>query len=155
MSKQPLKNIVSMLIKDKDHDHILPIVINKAKSRACKLKFLLLWLMNLEYFSFTILEKKWVGRAMGNETFYWDDLKNKPLHLDIVITWKDINSIGWNSFQRNIYENRFLRFLPKVVFYLNRHFKTVAPKTSRKLLICFGLHLKCFPRDAKITQAGF
>jgi len=31
-----------MLIKDKDHDHILPIVINKAKSRACKLKFLLL-----------------------------------------------------------------------------------------------------------------
>ena len=27
--------------------------------------------VNIEFFFFTF-RKKWVGRAMGNETFYWD-----------------------------------------------------------------------------------
>ena len=50
----------------------MPIVVNKKKSCAYKLKCLPLWLVNLEFFFY--FSKKWVGRAMGNETFYWDGL---------------------------------------------------------------------------------
>ena len=62
-----------MLIKDKDINHIIPIVVNKTRSCACKLKYLLLWLVNLEFF-FVTFQEKWFGWAMGNETFYWDGL---------------------------------------------------------------------------------
>ena len=40
MSKQPLKNVVSMLIKDKDIKSY-QFVVNKTRSCACKLKYLL------------------------------------------------------------------------------------------------------------------
>ena len=46
-----------MLIKDQD--------INKTRSCACKLKYLLLCESGFFFFFFF----KWVGRAMGNETF--------------------------------------------------------------------------------------
>ena len=63
-----------MLIKDKD---IIPIVVNKIRSCACKLKYLILWLEHLE-FCFTFW-KIWVGKAMGNETFYWDGFGQKKM----------------------------------------------------------------------------
>ena len=80
LSKQPLKNIVSMLIKEKDITSYQLLIVNKTRSCACKLKYLLLWLVNLEFFFFFTFRKEWVGRAMGNETFYWDGLfKNRSL----------------------------------------------------------------------------
>ena len=51
----------------------MPIVINKTRSRA--LKYLLLWLVNLEFFLSVTFRKKWIGRAMGNEKFDWDGLR--------------------------------------------------------------------------------
>ena len=63
-----------MLIKDKDitsyqlllikQDHVLVL--------ASLTSFFDYTLVNL-FFFFTF-RKKWVGRAMGNETFYWDGL---------------------------------------------------------------------------------
>ena len=58
-----------MLIKDKGITSY-KIVGNKTRSCACKLKFLLLWLVNLELFFFSLFRNKWVARAMWNETFY-------------------------------------------------------------------------------------
>ena len=62
-----------MLIKDKDitsyqlllkQDRVL------VKQSTC---FFDQWIWN--FFFFFTFRKKWVGRAMGNETFYWDGLK--------------------------------------------------------------------------------
>lgn len=54
-----------MLIKEKD--------ITSYQLLLIKQDLVLLWLVNLDFFSF---KKKWVGRAMhmGNDTFYWDGL---------------------------------------------------------------------------------
>ena len=41
--------------------------------------------MNLEFFFFFIFRKKWVGRAMGNETFCWDGLIVKAVVVVIII----------------------------------------------------------------------
>ena len=64
MSKQPSikKSRVSTLIKDKDIIS-LPIVVNKTRSCACKLKYLLLWLVNLEFFFFSYYFEKKMGRS--------------------------------------------------------------------------------------------
>ena len=62
MSKQPLKNIVSMLIEDKDITSYIPIAVNKTRSCACKLKYSLRWLVNLFFFYFS----KKMGRS-GDE----------------------------------------------------------------------------------------
>ena len=41
--------------------------------------------MNLDFFSFFFtFRKKWVGRAMGNETFYWDGLIYLMYNLDVI-----------------------------------------------------------------------
>ena len=74
MSKQPLKNVVSMLIKDKDITSY-QYVVNKTRSCACKLRTeLRLEESGINFFFFTV-RKKWVGRGMGNQTFYWDGLR--------------------------------------------------------------------------------
>ena len=73
MSKQPLKNVVSMLIKDKDITsyQLLLIKQDRVLVLASLTSFFAYTVVNLEFFFFTF-RKKWVGRAMGNETFYWD-----------------------------------------------------------------------------------
>ena len=48
LSKQPLKNVVSMLIKDKDIT---------SYTNCCKLKYLLLWLWIRNFFLFLFFEK--------------------------------------------------------------------------------------------------
>ena len=52
--------------------------VNKTRSCACKLiKVLTSLPRESEFFFFfflTLFRKKWVGREMGNETFYWDGL---------------------------------------------------------------------------------
>ena len=53
----------------------MPIVVNKTRSCACKLKCLLLWLVNFELFLFYFSKKKRVGGAMGNEKFDWNGLR--------------------------------------------------------------------------------
>ena len=47
------------------------IGVNKTTSCACELKVLASLQVILNFF---IFPKKWVGRAMGNETFYGDGL---------------------------------------------------------------------------------
>ena len=73
MSKLPLENVVSMLIKDKDITsyQLLLIKQDRVLVLASLTSFFAYTVVNLEFF-FLIFEKKWVGRAMGNETFYWD-----------------------------------------------------------------------------------
>ena len=67
MSKRPQKQLESI------HEKLRQLVtVNKTRSCACKLKYLLLHKYS-ELFFFTF-PKKWVGRAMGNETFYGDSL---------------------------------------------------------------------------------
>ena len=75
MSKQPLKNVVSMLIKDKDITsyQLLLIKQDRVLVLASLTSFFDYTVVNLVFFFFTF-RKKWVGRAMGNETFYWDGL---------------------------------------------------------------------------------
>ena len=61
---------VDVNLKDKDRHHIIPIVVKKQDHVLVNFKkYLLLW--NFFFFTFRI---KWVGQAMGNETFYWDGL---------------------------------------------------------------------------------
>ena len=68
-----------MLIKEKDITSYQLLLIKQDRVLG-KLKYLLLWLMNLELFFFTF-RKKWVGRAMGNETFNWDG----PMHRSVIM----------------------------------------------------------------------
>ena len=56
MSKQPLKNVVSMLIKDKDITSYQLI-----KQDGVLVNLSLLWLVNLEFFVFTFRKK--MGRS--------------------------------------------------------------------------------------------
>ena len=75
MSKLPLKNVVSMLIKDKDITsyQLLLIKQDRVLVLASLTSFFDYTVVNLEFFFFFFtFRKKWVGRAMGNETFYWD-----------------------------------------------------------------------------------
>ena len=74
MSKQPLKNVVSMLIKDKDITsyQLLLTKQDRVLVLASLTSFFDYTVVNL-FFFFTF-RKKWVGRAMGNETFYLDGL---------------------------------------------------------------------------------
>ena len=44
-----------MDVNEREGHHIIPIVVNKTRSCACKLKYLLLWLVNLEFFFFFFL----------------------------------------------------------------------------------------------------
>ena len=62
-----------MLIKDKDITSY-QYVVNKTRLCACKLRTELRLEESGIIFFFTV-RKKWVGRAMGNQTFYWDDLR--------------------------------------------------------------------------------
>ena len=59
-------------MRDGQGHHIIPIVVNKTRSYACKLLASLT--SESGFFFFLTFRKKWVGRAMGNETFYWDGL---------------------------------------------------------------------------------
>ena len=74
-SKQPLKNVVSMLIKDKDITlyQLLLMKQDRVLVLASLTSFLDYTVVNLEFIFFTF-RKQWVGPAMGNETFYWDGL---------------------------------------------------------------------------------
>ena len=76
MSKQPLKNVVSMLIKDKDITsyQLLLVKQDRVLVLASLTSFFDYTVVNLEFFFFFFFtfRKKWVGRAMGNETFYLD-----------------------------------------------------------------------------------
>ena len=77
--------------------------VNKTRSCACKLKYLLLYKIfwNFFFFFFLLFQKKWVGRAMGNETFYGDGLTRRtapsravPLFnrkLDLVVAVVETN----------------------------------------------------------------
>ena len=61
------------------------LLINKTTSCACKLKFFLPWLVNLDFFK--LFWKQWVGRAMWSQTFYWDVFffgRNLPLNNSSV-----------------------------------------------------------------------
>ena len=75
MSKQPLKNVVSMLIK---HKHITSYQLMLIKQDrvlvlASLTSFFDYTVVNLDFFFFDFSKKNGsVGRAMGNETFYWD-----------------------------------------------------------------------------------
>ena len=72
-----------MLIKDKDitSSQLLLIKQDRVLVLASLTSFFDYTVVNLEYlflffvFFFTF-RKKWVGRAMGNETFYWDGLND-------------------------------------------------------------------------------
>ena len=85
MAKQPLKNVVLMLIKDKDitSSQLLLIKQDRVLVLASLTSFFDYTVVNLEFlflfFFFFTFRKKWVGRAMGNETFYCDSLTKKPL----------------------------------------------------------------------------
>ena len=74
MSKQPLKNVVSMLINNKDITsyQLLLIKQDRVLVLASLTSFFDYTVVNMEFFFFFTFRKKWVGRAMGNETFYWD-----------------------------------------------------------------------------------
>ena len=63
-----------MLIKDKDITsyQLLLIKQDRVLVLASLTSFFDYTLVNLVFF-FTF-RKKWVGRVMGNETFYWDGL---------------------------------------------------------------------------------
>ena len=64
-----------MLIKDKDITsyQLLLIKQDRVLVLASLTSFFDYTVVNLDFFFFFLLfEKKWVGRAMGNETFYWD-----------------------------------------------------------------------------------
>ena len=54
------------------------IIYDNWRSCACKLKYLLLYKW---FWIFFTLSKKWVGRAMGNKTFYGDGLTVYIFHL--------------------------------------------------------------------------
>ena len=58
------------------------IGVNKTRSCACKLKYLLFckWFWIFFFFFFTF-PKQWVGRAMGNEIFYGDGLNGHLMSL--------------------------------------------------------------------------
>ena len=67
-----------MLIKDKDITsyQFLLIKQDRVLVLASLTSFFDYTVVNLDFFSFFFFfyfsKKKWVGRAMGNETFYWD-----------------------------------------------------------------------------------
>ena len=48
----------SIDVNQRQGHHIIPIVVNKTRSCACKLKYLLLWIVNLEFFFFQLLFEK-------------------------------------------------------------------------------------------------
>lgn len=60
-----------MLIEGKDITSYQLLLI-KQESVLFKFKYLLLWLVNLEFFF--NFSKQWVGQTMAKETFYWDGL---------------------------------------------------------------------------------
>ena len=64
-----------MLIKDKDITlyQLLLMKQDRVLVLASLTSFLDYTVVNLEFIFFTF-RKKWVGPAMGNETFYWDGL---------------------------------------------------------------------------------
>ena len=62
-------------------------------------------LVNFQIFFFTF-RKKWVGRAMGNETFYWDGLI-KPRSL------KDCWAV--NCVQQDAFKKQFDRIMSQKV----------------------------------------
>ena len=64
-----------MLIKDKDITsyQLLLIKQDRVLVLASLTSFFDYTVVNLDFFFFFYFsKKKWVGRAMGNETFYWD-----------------------------------------------------------------------------------
>ena len=69
----------------------MPIDVINAISCACKLKYLLLLTVEsgiclfVFVFSFFTFRKRWVGRTMGNETFYQEDLKKAYLKSDTFL----------------------------------------------------------------------
>ena len=73
-----------MLIKDKDITsyQLLLIKQDRVLVLASLTSVFDYTVVNLElfffFFFFFTFRKKWVGRAMGNETFYWDGLTKEP-----------------------------------------------------------------------------
>ena len=64
-----------MLVKDKDITsyQLLLIKQDRVLVLASLTSFFDYTVVNLDFFFFFYFsKKKWVGRAMGNETFYWD-----------------------------------------------------------------------------------
>ena len=63
-----------MLIKDKaiTSYQLLLIKQDRVLVLASLTSFFDYTVVNMEFFFFFTFRKKWVCRAMGNETFYWD-----------------------------------------------------------------------------------
>ena len=107
-----------MSIKDKDITSYWPIVVNKTRLCACKLKHLLLWLVNLEFFFFTFW-KKWVSWAMRNETFYWDGLSFHSWQSTLVLPYNlnsNLCNVEYNKCSKSDYSTE-----KKNVFSVPRH----------------------------------
>ena len=81
-----------MLIKDKDITSYIPIAVNKTRSCACKLKYLLLWPVNLFLFFvffFSLFEKMgWSGDGKRNLLLGWP---YEPLGLEILGLSRELN----------------------------------------------------------------
>ncbi len=84
MSKQSLNNVVSMFIRDKDIIYLSLLIKQDRVLVNWSTCFFNKWIWN--FFFFFTFRKKWVGRAMGNETFYWDGL-----------SWWDPRSVSTGS----------------------------------------------------------
>ena len=85
------------------------IGVNKTRSCACKLKYLLLY--KWFWIFFLTFPKQWVGRAMGNETFYGDGLTART-----VSCWKlesQTVNVTARTRARDFYEVRGSRYSPK------------------------------------------
>ena len=82
------------------------------KSCACKLKYLVLykWFWN---FFFIIFPKKWVGRVMGNETFYGDGLSvGSPSEFGSDEIWWITPSYQWHRHGQSGFVSRNFRESP-------------------------------------------
>ena len=73
MSKQPFN------VSERQGHHILSIVVNKTRSCACKLKYLLLWLVNLEFFFYFSKKLGRSGYGKRNILLRWPCQKRKKL----------------------------------------------------------------------------
>ena len=79
-------------VNEREGHHIIPIVVNKTRSCACKLKYLLLWLVNLEFFFFFFFYfSKKMGRSgdgKRNILLGWSNLiSNEFVFLPILISF--------------------------------------------------------------------
>ena len=74
----------SIDVNEREGHHIIPIVVYKTRSCACKLKYLLLWLVNLEFFFFNFSKK--MGRSGdGKQNILLGWPKGGPINKKIPV----------------------------------------------------------------------